>query len=182
MKRITLITICILLALALIPAGAFAEGSTAKLAAITFDDGPGPYTAELLDGLKERGVKATFFIQGRKVSSYTELIQRMYNEGHQIANHSWDHPKLTTLSASSVKAQIDNTNKALAKVLGEGITFCVRPPYGSYNKTVLANLGAPGVGWSVDSNDWRWTNDANKTVSEIMSNVFDGAIILLHDT
>ncbi|MBR5926112.1 MAG: S-layer homology domain-containing protein, partial [Firmicutes bacterium] len=83
---------------------------------------------------------------------------------------------------SSVKSQIDSTNKALAKVLGDDITFCVRPPYGSYNKTALAAFGAPGVGWSVDSNDWRWTNNADKTVSEIMSSADDGAIILLHDT
>ncbi len=183
MKRISLTLLCIILVITLLPASASAEikGET-KLIALTFDDGPGPYTEELLDALKDRGAKATFFVLGRKVSTYSDTIRRAYDEGHQIGNHSWDHAKLTGLSSAGVKKEIDSTNNSLRKVLGDGITFCVRPPYGASNKTVLANLGAPGVHWSVDSNDWRWTDDADKTVSEILKNSFNGAIILLHDT
>lgn len=180
-----LISLILLIALCMTPLCVFAEGQPApkKLVAITFDDGPGKYTEELLDGLKERGAKATFFMLGKSVRAYKDTVRRAYNEGHQIANHTYDHDDLSKLSAARVKSEVESTVNVLREVIGDdSLNFCVRPPYGAYNSTTLANLNAPAIYWSVDSNDWRWTNDVDKTVAEIEKNVFDGAVILLHDT
>ena len=156
-----------------------AEAAGKKLIAITFDDGPGPYTERLLDGLKARGVKATFFMLGSRAQSYSSTVERAYREGHQIANHSYDHPELTSLSDQSVKNQIQSTNNALAKASG-GSGFFVRLPYGSGNSRVNSLVGAPIIFWSVDTRDWAVLNAA-AVKNNILRDSFDGAIVLLHD-
>lgn len=102
-----------------------AEAAGKKLIAFTFDDGPGPYTERLLDGLKARGVKATFFMLGSRAQTYSSTAARVYREGHQVANHSYDHPELTALSDQSVKNQIQSTNNYLTKACG-GSGYVVR--------------------------------------------------------
>ena len=99
MKRILvlLLAVALLATLAVSPAQA-ASGN--KLVALTFDDGPGPYTGRLLDGLKARGVQVTFFMVGTNVANYPDTVARVYREGHQVANHSYDHAELTELSDS----------------------------------------------------------------------------------
>lgn len=156
-----------------------AEAAGKKLIAFTFDDGPGPYTERLLDGLKARGVKATFFMLGSRAQTYSSTAARVYREGHQVANHSYDHPELTALSDQSVKNQIQSTNNYLTKACG-GSGYVVRPPYGSVNQRVKAAIGAPVVLWSVDTRDWQVLN-ANTVTNNILRDSFDGAIVLMHD-
>ncbi|MBQ4249817.1 MAG: polysaccharide deacetylase family protein, partial [Clostridia bacterium] len=184
-KLLRFISLGVLCALvfSLLPAYTPAANSTpTKLVALTFDDGPSKYTPRLLDGLKERGAKATFFMLGNCANTYPSTVKRAYEEGHQIASHTYDHPRLTTLSDAQVSSQVSRTKSALDSAIGAGNKYVLRPPYGDYNSRVLGQLGTAAIYWSVDSNDWRWTNNATKTVSEIKKNVFDGAIILLHDS
>lgn len=180
MKRV----ISLLLAAVLIIGGVWtappAKAVGKKLIAITYDDGPGPYTAGLLDGLKSRGVKATFFMLGNRVSMYSSTVERVYREGHQVANHSYDHSELTSLSESGIRSQIQSTNRQLDKICGKGTDYLVRAPYGSVNSTVFRAAGAPLVLWSVDPLDWKYRN-AETVKNNIINNAHDGAIILVHD-
>lgn len=150
-----------------------------KLVAITFDDGPGPYTEGLLDALKERNAKATFFLVGSRVSGNTQAVLREYQEGHQVASHSWSHPKLTTLGGDALAAQLNDTAAAISAITGTS-EFYLRPPYGSYNDTVCSYAGVPIILWSVDTLDWKYRN-VETVKNNIVSGACDGAIILLHD-
>lgn len=151
-----------------------------KLVAITYDDGPGPYTNQLLDGLKARGAKATFFMLGQNAARYPEVVERVYQEGHQVANHSYDHSDLAGLSWAGVQSQIQRTNSLLDKACGAGTDYMVRAPYGSFNNTVLQAAGAAFAFWAVDPQDWLYRN-ADTVKSRIINNVSDGDIILVHD-
>ena len=152
-----------------------------KLIAITFDDGPGKYTGELLDALKKYNAKATFFLVGTCVERYPELVKREVEEGHQVANHSWDHAKLTDLSQSAISAELSKTENAIDKACGKDLgTLMVRPPYGSSNSAVQNSANAPLIFWSVDTLDWKYRN-AETVKNNIVNNAKDGAIILLHD-
>lgn len=151
-----------------------------KLIALTFDDGPHyKYTPQLLDGLKARGVNVTFFMLGQCAQQNLALVQRAYDEGHEIANHSWNHPELTSVSLSEVVSQINDTRAVLDKACGIGTEYLVRPPYGSTNESVRGALGAPAILWSLDTNDWQY--GYNYIYNYIVSNAYNGAIILCHD-
>ncbi len=154
--------------------------SSAKLIAITFDDGPGKDTARLLDGLKTRGVKVTFFMQGCNAERYPNTVQRVYDEGHEVASHTYNHPTLSTQSVSQIRWQLDKTAEILDKACGAGTKYNLRPPYGDYNQTVLNNIHCPAVIWSIDPVDWRDRN-ADTVCSRIVEKAFDGAIVLVHD-
>ncbi|MGI5416710.1 polysaccharide deacetylase family protein [Actinomadura luteofluorescens] len=150
-----------------------------KCVALTFDDGPGPYTARLLDTLKRNGVRATFFMLGENVGAHRDIVRRMALEGQEVANHSWSHPDLTTLSSAEVRSQIQRTQKAVKDASGVAPTL-MRPPYGSTNKRVEHAIGMPLVLWSVDTLDWRYRDVARDTrvgVKEPES----GGIVLFHD-
>lgn len=181
MKRIFSLLLALVMVLGLAALFPPAQAKTGgKLVALTFDDGPGPYTSRLLDGLKERGIEVTFFMVGSSVSRYPELVKRMYQEGHQLANHSYDHPDFTGLSDSEIRSQISRTNALLDKAAGAGSTYMVRAPYGSTNSRVRSVVGAPLTYWSVDPQDWKDRN-ATTVKNRVVSNAHDGAIILLHD-
>ncbi|HEY5707691.1 MAG TPA: polysaccharide deacetylase family protein [Terrimicrobiaceae bacterium] len=152
--------------------------------AMTFDDGPSPQlTPRLLDTLKERGIKATFFVVGQNAAEYPDILRRMASEGHEIANHSWSHPALTKLGVEGVRKQIENTNDVIAKVTGKRPTL-MRPPYGAtssiLNKRLTEDYGLKVILWSVDPLDWRYRN-SNRVYSYIVQNTHPGAIILTHD-
>lgn len=152
--------------------------------AITFDDGPDPeLTPRLLDMLKERGIKATFFVVGKNVEEYPSIVGRMALEGHEVANHSWSHPTLTKLGFESFRKQIENTNEAIAKATGKRPVL-MRPPYGatnvSLNKRLNEQFGLKVILWSVDPLDWKYRN-SNRVYSSIIQNTRPGAIILAHD-
>ena len=147
--------------------------------ALTFDDGPGKRTGELLDQLEKYDAKATFFMLGQKVASYPDEIKKMKEIGCELGNHSYDHPNLANLSADGVKKQIGDTNSKIKKIVGEEATV-MRPPYGAISSTLRKNAGMPLILWNIDTLDWK-TRNARTTVDIVMKNVDDGDIILMHD-
>lgn len=179
MKRLfSLILLCALL-LPLLPVRAAASGT--KLAALTFDDGPDPRdTPLLLDGLAARGVKVTFFVQGERVGWYPSVARRAYEEGHELASHSWDHPELTELTDEQIRAQFAQSYALMDEICGSGTEYLVRPPYGSTNSRVRETIARPLIHWSVDTLDWQSLNEYDVR-DAILRDTYDGAIILLHD-
>ena len=108
--------------------------------ALTFDDGPHPvYTEQLLDGLKERGVHATFFVTGEHAELHPDIIRRMHDEGHLIGNHTYSHIQLTASNRDQFKNELIQTNEILYEITGEEIQY-VRPPYGSWDKQLETDL------------------------------------------
>ncbi len=153
--------------------------SKRPMVALTFDDGPSPQTERILDCLERHGAKATFFVIGRSVNTYPAVVKRAYDMGMEIGNHTMTHPKLTTLSSSSIKSQFDQTRTAIFSATGAYPTL-IRPPYGSYNSTVSSVSNAPLILWSIDTLDWK-TRNADKTVASVLNNVKDGSVVLMHD-
>lgn len=147
--------------------------------ALTFDDGPSKYTDKLLEALETNNARATFFMVGQNVGRYPQTIQKMKELGCDIGNHTMNHRNLVKLSVEDIQIQIESTNDALKKIIGEGATL-VRPPYGSEDAKVREHVKYPLVMWSVDTNDWQ-TEDAAGLVDYIMNNVKDGDIVLMHD-
>ncbi len=150
-----------------------------KLVAITYDDGPSSQTPRILDCLEKYGAKATFFVVGRNINKYPNALKRASSLGMEIGNHTANHPKLTSLSASGIKSEVSATDEAVISVTGVRPTL-LRPPYGSYNSTVSSVAGKPLILWSIDTLDWK-TRNADSTVKEVLENVKDGSIILMHD-
>ncbi len=180
MKRILSFLLMIVMAFTVLPLGASAAQGD-KLIALTFDDGPHKSnTAALLDGLKERNVKVTLFTLGQNASYYPDVLRRAYDEGHEIASHSWDHANLVKLDDSGVVGQVDDSLAVLNKICGTDSDYLFRPPYGSTNEHVRSLIQYPLIFWSVDPEDWKY-RDADHVHSAIVENSYDGAIILVHD-
>ena len=156
-----------------------AEPEGAKLLAITFDDGPGPYTAELLDGLAERGVSATFFVNGANAAAYPETLKRIVSDGHQLANHTYNHRDLNQCSAKTVQTEISSVQALITAAGGDDPAY-IRAPYGNSDAAVRAQCPAPLIYWSVDPEDWKY-RDADTVQKNLVSGAFDGAILLAHD-
>ena len=149
-----------------------------KYVALTFDDGPRRATTErLLDGLKERGAKATFFLIGQQVEDNASLVARMAEEGHQIGNHTWSHQRLDGILPDAAAQEVARTEAALEALLGGG-EYWLRPPYGQVAEG--ADFGVPMVKWCVDPRDWE-SRDTGKVTQAILEYVKPGSIILLHD-
>ena len=148
--------------------------------ALTFDDGPHEEcTAQLLDGLKERGVRVTFFLMGQNIEGNEELVKRMHDEGHLIGNHSFSHVQLTKAGAKTVCQAVDRTSRMIEDITGERPQY-MRPPFGDWNEELECDVGMTTVLWSVDSLDWKLKNK-NKIVKRVLKDVEDGDIILMHD-
>lgn len=147
--------------------------------ALTFDDGPGPRTEELIKVLKENHARATFFMQGINVSKYPDAIKAMVDADCELGNHSFDHPQLTKLDADGIKKEIGDTNSAISAIVGQSATV-MRPPYGAINDDVKANVGLPMILWSIDTLDWK-TRDTQQTIDNVLNNAGDGDIVLMHD-
>ena len=157
-----------------------AEVENIKYVALTFDDGPSPRcTPQLLDGLNERGVHATFFVVGCQVVKDPDIVTRMAAEGHQVGNHSYDHKELDKLSAQEAAQDMRKNDQLLQELLGEG-DYWVRPPYGLLSEEESSALTVPIINWSVDTEDWK-SKDAGKILDIIYRDTGDGDIILLHD-
>ena len=180
MKRTITLLLAVLLVVSLLPLGAAAANGE-KLIAITYDDGPSQYTAQLLDGLKARGAKATFFIVGYQAQARPQIVRRAWMEGHQVANHTWDHPQLTKQSAAGVQSQVSRTAAMLTQAIGFQQSYMLRPPYGDYNQAVLSAAGVPAVFWSMDTADYK-TSDASVVCNQIVRAARDGGICCIHDT
>ena len=179
MKRILAMMLVIVSLLTLLPATVSAT-KDGKLIALTFDDGPSYYTEQLLDGLKERGAKATFFILGEMANSRPDTVRREFREGHQVAQHTYSHVQLTAKTDDEIRSQLSRTDEILNGILGKEFKYVLRPPYGDYNARVLSVIGRPAFNWSIDPVDWRDRN-ADTVCNRIVSAAFDGAIILVHD-
>ncbi len=151
-----------------------------KLIALTFDDGPGPDTGRLLDALQQRHAKATFFILGCNAETYPETLQRAYQEGHQIGNHTYSHKLLPDRSEAQIRQQLAKTEEILNQVCGQGTVYLFRPPFGEYSEQILKLADVPVISWAVDPLDWKCL-DAKKVADSIVKNAFDGAIVLSHD-
>lgn len=183
-----LLAVCLLLALApaeerSVPVSGGAQVPAEErvpLVALTFDDGPRTdTTAQLLDGLALREIPATFFLVGSCIPGREDIVRRMAAEGHQIGVHTYDHVQVTQLSRGEFAEQLSSTRGLLEGILGPG-EFWLRPPYGIVNDAVRRWADGPLVLWSVDPEDWKDKNRA-RIVSDVVSRVEDGDIILLHD-
>lgn len=151
--------------------------------ALTFDDGPSQYTKRILDTLAKYGGKATFCVVGPNVELYPNTVRRAVAEGHEIANHTWNHKKLTELSASSIRTQLQKTNDLVYEITGGYQIKVLRPPYGSNDKTVrsiCAEMDLVIAHWKIDTRDWS-TRSKSKTYRSIINEAENGAIILCHD-
>ena len=148
--------------------------------ALTFDDGPRRGTTDrLLEGLKERGASATFFLVGEEAERYPELVRRMQAEGHQVGNHTWSHVRLEGASTAVIQEEVGKTEELLETLLG-GSGYWLRPPYGLITPGTEKLVRVPMVKWSVDPRDWENKN-TDKVVQAILKHVKPNSIILLHD-
>lgn len=148
--------------------------------AITFDDGPkGRFTVALLDGLKERGVKATFFLIGNCAKESPEIVKRMQNEGHLIGNHTYNHVDIARLSDEEAIKEIETTSRLIKEITGNTTDF-VRPPFGAWQEDLEQELDVMPVSWSVDPLDWTTTN-VDEIVNRVVTKTEEDDIILLHD-
>ena len=149
------------------------------MVALTFDDGPGPRTSEILDQLKKYNAHATFFMLGKNVKSYPDAIKQMLKDGNELGNHSYDHQQLTKIDAEAIAKEVNDTNENIKNICGSPATV-LRPPYGAINDTVKSSVGMPMILWNVDTLDWK-TRNTQSTIDEVMRNLKDGDIILMHD-
>ena len=152
--------------------------------ALTFDDGPNPpYTDRILDVLRQERVRATFFVVGRAAAAYPRTLARIARDGHEIGNHTWDHPHMIVESRATMRAELLRTDAAIARVTGKRPTL-MRPPFGARDFAVIgeaAKLGYRVVMWSVPlPKDWEQPGDAT-IARRVIERVEDGSIIVLHD-
>ncbi|TLM83437.1 polysaccharide deacetylase [Pseudarthrobacter sp. NamE2] len=148
-------------------------------AALTYDDGPNPQTARLLEILEKHNVKATFFAQGAYVQTHPHVARSITAGRHTIANHTLNHPYLTKLSSSGIAREVQGAQAAIETATGV-VPAYLRPPYGATNASVAASVGLPQVLWDVDSMDWQSRNKA-LYIPRILSLVKPGSVILQHD-
>ena len=179
---------CLLLAAILI-VGAEAESPIEQeqqpkgYIALTFDDGPsGALTEQLLDGLRQRNARATFFLCGYRMDQYPSALNRYLEEGHELGVHSTVHTDLTKLSPQEVQQDMAQTAGKIRDLTGISPSV-MRPPGGAYDETVCREAGAEGMSvilWSVDPRDWA-SHDAGAVLHTMAREAGDGDIILMHD-
>ena len=147
--------------------------------AMTLDDGPSSLTPGFLDVLRDQHAAATFFMLGQNANAYPDTVRRVAAEGHQIGNHTWNHPYLTQLTDAEAQSQLGRTQELLQSLSGQPIST-LRPPGGFVNDHVVAVAGQPAIMWSVDTRDWAGPDDASLAALAI-SQPNPGTIILMHD-
>ncbi|EEM17380.1 polysaccharide deacetylase family protein [Bacillus pseudomycoides] len=152
--------------------------------ALTFDDGPDfVFTPQILDKLKNYGVKATFFLLGENAERYPDVVKRIANEGHTVGNHTYNHPNLVKVSDEEYRNQIVRTEEILQKLIGYAPKF-IRPPYGEIREKQLewaTEQNFMTVQWSVDTVDWKGVS-AEQVTNTVLGNAFPGSVILQHST
>jgi len=151
--------------------------------ALTFDDGPTLDTVQILDILEQYNSAATFFVVGQRVHEWSEVIQRIYDNGSEAVGHSWNHPSLTELSKEEIAWQLAKTHYAIEEVLETSVPKIFRPPFSAQNETVrrvARDLGFSIIDWSVDTEDWR-IRDAEIIAHRVLDFVQDGDIVVMHD-
>ena len=153
-----------------------------KCIALTFDDGPGPTTEQLLKILRGAHAHATFFMIGIQVQQFPRVARDVVRAGDEVGDHTWDHPDLDTLSPQRVRWEIAKARTEIIHATGVAPRF-LRPPYGSTGPmvgSVAGSLGLPQVLWDVDTQDWLFRDQARVRTNAV-SAAFPGAIILMHD-
>jgi peptidoglycan/xylan/chitin deacetylase (PgdA/CDA1 family) len=151
------------------------------MVALTFDDGPGPETADVLAELQREHAKATFFVIGNLAKKDPATVRELYAAGMQIGNHTWTHPQLARLTAKQQRAQLAQTQDQIAAIIGVRPRF-YRPPYWSWNDATAqqgAALGMIGVLFSVDTEDWMRPG-ATKIIQNALK-AQAGDVIAFHD-
>lgn len=148
--------------------------------ALTFDDGPSAaWTPALLDGLKERGVKATFFLIGENADKNPEIVKRMAEEGHLIGNHTYHHVELTKVSENEARLELADTNAVIARITGKEPEY-MRPPFGAWQRKLEQEIRMLPVLWTIDPLDWT-TENQDEIVNKVVTEAEENDIILLHD-
>ena len=152
-----------------------------KLIAFTFDDGPHfEVTEKLMDVLEQYDGQGTFFMVGQRVAGHEAIVKSVLDRGHQLANHSYDHPNFNKIEKEAYQEQINKTNEAFKQATGYDGPYMVRPPYGEANQETRSNTNSVFINWSIDTMDW-----ASHNPSAICDNVtkyaHDGGIVLMHD-
>jgi peptidoglycan/xylan/chitin deacetylase (PgdA/CDA1 family) len=151
-----------------------------KCVALTFDDGPAvPETSALLTHLARYKARVTFFTVGQNVAAHPDLVRAEAKAGHEIGNHSWNHPDLTRLAPQQVASQLNRTSAAIKAATGKTPTL-FRPPYGAVNRTVKAATALSPVLWDVDTEDWKYRDPA-KVARTVISKARPNDVVLLHD-
>lgn len=163
-----------------------AEGLTNRCVngrvALTFDDGPGPYTPAVLSILRRYQAKATFFVLGEKVAARPDLLRAVVADGHVVANHTWNHPHLVDLDAAAVREQLATTAQAIRAAGVQPITL-MRPPFGSTDPAVAKVATSMGLRvslWTYDSEDWRGRAPADMAAG-LFRELLPNTVVLLHD-
>lgn len=162
-----------------------ANRSAGKQIAITFDDGPcREYTPVILDILAEYKVSATFFVTGKNAESHPDLLRRIYNEGHEIGNHTYSHPQLKKLTPEQVNDEISRTQAIVKDITGE-CPVLFRPPGGYLSNNIVDKITSNNCitvlwSWRQDTMDWKCPS-VDTVVDTVLSNIKDGDIILFHD-
>lgn len=148
--------------------------------AITFDDGPNPdYTSMLLEGLREREVKATFFLLGKEVEKYPKIVKEIYEDGHLIGTHAYEHVNLSNLNDEAAIEQVNRTNDAIYEITGEYPEY-IRPPFGCWKCNLDYETTMIEVLWDIDPLDWK-TSNSNVIAKRVTDKIEENDIILLHD-
>ena len=150
-----------------------------KYVALTFDDGPGKDTKELVDLLVKNNVKASFFMVGQNIKNYKSSVKYAYDNGMEICNHSQNHKNLKNLSKEDIEYEINSVDDMLEEIIGERARY-YRSPGGNQNENVLNTISKPCILWNVDTRDWE-SRDTQKIISKTLKEVDDGDIILMHE-
>jgi peptidoglycan/xylan/chitin deacetylase (PgdA/CDA1 family) len=170
-------------ALARAAAPLYCGGRHGRYVALTFDDGPGPYTARLLRILSRAGARATFFVVGSRVGAWPRLVREEVRRG-AVGNHTWSHPRLASLGRRAVVQELLRTQAAVVRAADGTRPLLFRPPYGVGTPAEAAAVHALGlvdVRWSVDSRDAFAGATAASIVRTVAAELHPGAIVLLHD-
>ena len=153
------------------------------MVALTYDDGPSPtVTPRILKCLQDNGGRATFFMVGKQVIKSPDVLKQMVAQGCEVANHTNDHKYISKLSSDGIVSQVSAVNQKVAAVCGVS-PVVMRPPGGyvdAHSLSVLGSMGMPAIMWSIDTRDWQHRN-AQRTINNVLSQVKDGDIILMHD-
>ncbi|MDO4454398.1 MAG: polysaccharide deacetylase family protein [Eubacteriales bacterium] len=148
--------------------------------ALTFDDGPHPvYTPLLLEGLRERGVKASFFLIGKNIEGNEEIVKQMAKQGNIVGNHTYNHVKVKALSPEQACEEMKKTSDLVEKITGE-TTCYIRPPFGEWDEKLDCGMDMISVMWTIDPLDWT-TKNVSQVVNKVVTEAGENDIILLHD-
>ncbi len=165
------------------PYGSLTTTGSAAVA-LTFDDGPGGNTGQVLDLLHQYGIHATFCIIGRQVAANAALIRRIVADGHTLCNHTWDHDEsLRTRSAAQITAELQKTNDAIHAVVPGAKIEYFRNPGGNFSPQTIAiaqSMGMKSIYWNVDPQDWRRPG-TSAIINNVLGHTSRGSIVLMHD-